>query len=157
MSFYIRKNMVLSLLWGLWVAALVAYAIYDLFFYLFIVPALFLIFTVSNVMFKKKVNSNNDGSSSVNIPSQTSMPLSNASQENAKNNTIIAAGTQLKGSIVKGSNFSIKKGGIFVGQSEITEEPVSQVKSKAKPVIAISQDKAKAEDVAAGQHSSNVS
>lgn len=84
MSFYIRKNMVLSLLWGLWVAALVAYAIYDLFFYLFIVPALFLIFTVSNVMFKKKVNSNNDGSSSVNIPSQTSMPLSNASQENAK-------------------------------------------------------------------------
>ncbi len=225
MSFYIRKNMVLSLLWGLWVAALVAYAIYDLFFYLFIVPALFLIFTVSNVMFKKKVNSNNDGSSSVNIPSQTSMPLSNASQENAKNNTIIAAGTQLKGNInldgdiqiygvvmgdiivnegsirlmrsgqiegnltaphitvdgrvegvcisddleilehgrlkgiVKGSNFSIKKGGIFVGQSEITEEPVSQVKSKAKPVIAISQDKAKAkaEDVAAGQHSSNVS
>ncbi len=50
-------------------------------------------------MFKKKVNSNNDGSSSVNIPSQTSMPLSNASQENAKNNTIIAAGTQLKGNI----------------------------------------------------------
>lgn len=27
------------------------------------------------------------------------MPLSNASQENAKNNTIIAAGTQLKGNI----------------------------------------------------------
>ncbi|CND16949.1 bactofilin family protein [Yersinia pseudotuberculosis] len=223
MSIYIRKNMVLSLLWGLWVAALVAYAIYDLFFYLFIVPALFLIFTVINVMFKKKANSNNDGSSSVNIPSQTNTPLSNSSQENAKNNTIIAAGTQLKGNInldgdiqiygvvmgdiivndgsirlmrsgqiegnltaphitvdgriegvcisddleilehgrlkgiVKGSNFSIKKGGIFVGQSEITEEPVSQVKSKAKPAIAISQDKSKAEDVAAGQHSSNVS
>ncbi|CNF96477.1 bactofilin family protein [Yersinia similis] len=220
MSFYIRKNTVLSLLWGLWIAALVAHIIYDLFFYLFIVPALFLIFTVINVMFKKKINSNNEGSSIVNIPDQTSMPLSNTSQDHAKNNTIIAAGTQLKGNInldgniqiygvvmgdiivnegsirlmrsgqiegnltaphitvdgrvegvcisddleilehgrlkgiVKGSNFSIKKGGIFVGQSEITEEPVSQVKSKAKPIIAISQEKTKVEDLAVGQHSS---
>ncbi len=40
MSFYIRKNMVLSLLWGLWVAALVAYAIYDLFFLSFYRPCI---------------------------------------------------------------------------------------------------------------------
>lgn len=35
--------------------------------------------------------------------------------------------------IVKGSNFSIKKGGIFIGQSEIADESVAQPKSKIKP------------------------
>ncbi|ETO49715.1 hypothetical protein L325_0122025 [Yersinia pestis 9] len=119
--------MVLSLLWGLWVAALVAYAIYDLFFYLFIVPALFLIFTVSNVMFKKKVNSNNDGSSSVNIPSQTSMPLSNASQENAKNNTIIAAGTQLKGNINLDGDIQIY--GVVMGDIIVNEGSIRLMRS----------------------------
>ncbi|CFQ64206.1 Integral membrane protein CcmA involved in cell shape determination [Yersinia frederiksenii] len=35
--------------------------------------------------------------------------------------------------IVKGGNFSIKKGGIFIGQSEIADESVAQPKSKIKP------------------------
>lgn len=40
---------------------------------------------------------------------------------------------RLKG-IVKGSNFSIKKGGVFIGQSEISEE-TNDAKDKAKPAI----------------------
>lgn len=40
---------------------------------------------------------------------------------------------RLKG-IVKGSNFSIKKGGVFIGQSEISEE-INNDKDKAKPAV----------------------
>ncbi|CNJ90963.1 Integral membrane protein CcmA involved in cell shape determination [Yersinia frederiksenii] len=43
--------------------------------------------------------------------------------------------------IVKGSNFSIKKGGIFIGQSEIADESVVQPKSKIKPVEVVNHKK----------------
>ncbi len=43
--------------------------------------------------------------------------------------------------IVKGSNFSIKKGGIFIGQSEIADESVAQPKSKIKPVEVVNHKK----------------
>ncbi len=78
-------------------------------------------------MFKKKVNSNNDGSSSVNIPSQTSMPLSNASQENAKNNTIIAAGTQLKGNINLDGDIQIY--GVVMGDIIVNEGSIRLMRS----------------------------
>ena len=50
--------------------------------------------------------------------------------------------------IVKGSNFSIKKGGVVIGQSEITEEPASQNKVKVKPAVVVPQEKANAEEKA---------
>ncbi|EKN6407228.1 polymer-forming cytoskeletal family protein [Yersinia enterocolitica] len=49
--------------------------------------------------------------------------------------------------IVKGSNFSIKKGGIFIGQSEITEESVEPAKTKVKPTSANHHEKVKAEEI----------
>lgn len=49
--------------------------------------------------------------------------------------------------IVKGGNFSIKKGGIFIGQSEITEEPVGRTRIKAKPATAGYQEAASTEEV----------
>ncbi|CNH40603.1 Integral membrane protein CcmA involved in cell shape determination [Yersinia thracica] len=48
--------------------------------------------------------------------------------------------------IVKGSNFSIKKGGVFIGQSEITEDPASLTKTKVKPTTANHHEKIKAEE-----------
>ncbi|WP_057615690.1 bactofilin family protein [Yersinia frederiksenii] len=51
--------------------------------------------------------------------------------------------------IVKGTNFSIKKGGVFIGQSEITDEPVVFPKSKIKPDEIVNQKIATAEKATA--------
>lgn len=48
--------------------------------------------------------------------------------------------------IVKGSNFSIKKGGVFIGQSEISEESESQTKTKVKSTTANHHEKVKSEE-----------
>lgn len=208
MRLYIPKNVVLSLFWVLWGAALVGYMVYNLFFYLLLAPTLFLIFILITIMFKKKENSHNTVSTMVNSTLQPNTPLSNSPSDTVKTNTIIAAGTKIKGDInldgdiqiygmvngnitvnegtirlmrsgqiegnltapnmtvdgridgvcisdhleilengrlngiVKGSNFSIKKGGIFIGQSEITEEPVS-LPRKVKSAIMETQEKPK--------------
>ncbi|MBS0055410.1 polymer-forming cytoskeletal protein [Yersinia sp. Marseille-Q3913] len=209
MRLYIPKNVALSLFWVLWGAALVGYMVYNLFFYLLLAPTLFLIFILITIMFKKKENSHNTVSTMVNSSLQSNTPLSNSPSDSVKTNTIIAAGTKIKGDInldgdiqiygmvngnitvnegtirlmrsgqiegnltapnmtvdgridgvcisdhleilengrlngiVKGSNFSIKKGGIFIGQSEITEEPVS-LPRKVKSAIMETQEKPKA-------------
>ncbi|AWK15246.1 polymer-forming cytoskeletal protein [Candidatus Fukatsuia symbiotica] len=193
MNLFVRKNIVLCLLWSGWVIGLVGYVFYDCIICLLFVPVLFflvLLFMLIKTMFKKKVNSNNNEiSSATNVPLPGNSPVSNPSQDLTKTNTIIASGTQLKGNvdlegdiqiygvvigditvtegtirlmrsgniegnltaphitidgrvdgvcvsdhleilehgrlkgIVKGTNFSIKKGGVFIGQSEISEEP----------------------------------
>ena len=203
---YRPTNVALNLLWVLWIACLVGYVVYNLFFYLLLAPTLLLIFILINTMFKKKIN-NHKEESSVGNPSLT--PTS----DTVKTSTIIAAGTKLKGDInldgdiqiygvvngnitvnegtirlmrsgriegnltapqitvdgsiegvcisdhleilengrlngiVKGCNFSIQKGGIFIGQSEITEEPVGRTRIKAKPATAGYQEAASTEEV----------
>ncbi|CNE56094.1 Integral membrane protein CcmA involved in cell shape determination [Yersinia kristensenii] len=49
--------------------------------------------------------------------------------------------------IVKGSNFSIKKGGVFIGQSEIAEESAGLTKTKVKPTAASHHEKVKADEI----------
>ncbi|MGP2411678.1 bactofilin family protein [Yersinia sp. 2553 StPb PI] len=212
MGLYTHKNVTLSLFWLLWIACLVSYIVYNLFFYLLLAPTLFLIFILIKIMFKKKTNSNNEVFPVTNIPHKAHSPLTDLSPDTTKTNTIIAAGTQLTGDvrldgdiqiygvvvgdiivsdgtirlmrsgkiegnltaphitvdgriegicvsdhleilengrlngIVKGSNFSIKKGGVFIGQSEITEEPDSQSKGKVKPAVIVPQEKANTEE-----------
>ncbi|CNE44139.1 Integral membrane protein CcmA involved in cell shape determination [Yersinia rohdei] len=51
--------------------------------------------------------------------------------------------------IVKGSNFSIKKGGIFIGQSEITDESAGVLQNKSKPAVIVNQEKFTAEEAVA--------
>lgn len=241
MSLSIRKNTALSLLWVLWIAALVAYVICDLLFYLFIAPVLLLMLMVNNIMFKKKANSNDEDPSFGNPLNQNSASLSNFLPEDVKVNTIIAADTQLKGNInlagdihvfgmvigdvvvkegsimlmhngkvegnltapnimidgdvngvcvadnlgilehgrlngiVKSREFSIQKGGVFVGQSEIKEEPDNQImgkisvgeesydsitnklkmrKESSKQITTVSQEGTKIEDAGNNQNNS---
>ena len=221
MSLYTHKNVTLSLCWVLWIACLVSYIVYNLFFFLLLAPTLFLIFILIKIMFKKKTNSNNEVLPVTNIPHKVHSPLTDLSPDTTKTNTIIAAGTQLTGDvrldgdiqiygvvtgdiivsdgtirlmrsgkiegnltaphitvdgriegvcisdhleilengrlngIVKGSNFSIKKGGVFIGQSEITEEPASQNKVKVKPAVVVPQEKANAEEATSDASSSS--
>ncbi|CNH61274.1 bactofilin family protein [Yersinia pekkanenii] len=206
MSLYMHKNITLSLFWLLWIACLVSYIVYNLFFYLLLAPTLFLMFILVKIMFKKKNNTNSEVSSVIDFAKKVNSALPDMAPDTTKINTVIAAGTQLKGDvnldgdiqvygvvigditvnegtirlmrsgqiegnltaphitvdgrvegvcvsehleilengrlngIVKGSNFSIKKGGIFIGQSEITEESSSQNKSKIKPVVVARQE-----------------
>lgn len=49
--------------------------------------------------------------------------------------------------IVKGSNFSIKKGGVFIGQSEIAEESAGLAKTKVKPTAVSHHEKVKADEI----------
>nr|WP_227744213.1 polymer-forming cytoskeletal protein [Yersinia kristensenii] len=49
--------------------------------------------------------------------------------------------------IVKGSNFSIKKGGVFIGQSEIAEESAGLAKTKVKPTATSHHEKVKADEI----------
>lgn len=214
MRLYMPRNVVLSLLWVLWSAGLAGYIVYNLFFYLLLAPTLFLIFILITIMFKKKESSHNKVSNVVSSAQQSNAPLSNSPTDSTKTNTIIAAGTKIKGDInldgdiqiygmvignitvnegtirlmrsgkiegnltapymtvdgridgvclsdhleilengrlngiVKGSNFSIKKGGIFIGQSEITEESVS-LPRKIKPAVMATQEKSKTEEIKA--------
>lgn len=63
-----HKHGVLTALWGAWGGSLYVYAVYDTYIYLLLVPVLFPLYWLMNIMFKKKVHSMSDASLITNMP-----------------------------------------------------------------------------------------
>jgi cytoskeletal protein CcmA (bactofilin family) len=125
MCLYMPKNVALSLLWVLWGASLVSYIVYNLFFHLLLAPVLVLIFILINFMFKKKTSSYNEVPTVVNVSPQSN--VSNPPSESAKTNTIIAAGTKLKGDIHLDGDIQIY--GVVIGDIVVNEGTINLMRS----------------------------